>query len=68
MERDVLGHPPPMAPCRGRGEGCGVAAEQIVAGTANADVDVERVRDVLRANGCIVDAADLPPIEPRVDP
>ena len=44
------------------------AAEQIVAGTANADVDVERVRDMLRANGCIVDAAALPPIEPRVDP
>jgi hypothetical protein len=50
------------------GEACGVAAEQIAIGTANADVDAGRVRDVLRADGCIVDAAALPPIEARVDP
>ena len=50
------------------GEACGVAAEQVAAGTTNADVDAGRVREVLRANGCIVDAAALPSIEPRVDP
>ena len=68
VERDVLGPLRVMAPCMAMGEACGVAVEQIVAGTANAQMDVARVRDVLRANGCIVDAADLPPIEPRVDP
>ena len=68
VERDVLGLLRVMAPCMAMGEACGVAAEQVVAGTANAQVDVARVRDVLRANGCIVDAAALPPIEPRVDP
>ena len=57
-----------MAPCMAMGEACGVAAELVVAGTANADVDAGRVRDVLRANGCIVDVAALPSIEPRVDP
>ena len=68
VERDVLGPLRVMAPCMAMGEACGVAAEQIAAGAANADVDAGRVRDVLRANGCIVDAAALPPIEPRVDP
>ena len=68
VERDVLGPLRVMAPCMAMGEACGVAAEQIAAGTANAAVDVARVRAILRANGCIVDAAALPPIEPRVDP
>ena len=68
VERDVLGPLRVMAPCMAMGEACGVAAEQVVAGTANAQVDIARVRDILRANGCIVDAAALPPIEPRVDP
>ena len=61
VERDVLGPLRVMAPCMAMGEACGVAAEQVVAGTANADVDAGRVRDILRANGCIVDAAALPP-------
>ena len=52
VERDVLGPLRVMAPCMAMGEACGVAAEQVVAGTANADVD----------------AAALPSIEPRVDP
>ena len=68
VERDVLGPLRVMAPCMAMGEACGVAAEQIAAGTANAAVDVERVREVLRSNGCIVDTAALPPIEPRIDP
>jgi glycine/D-amino acid oxidase-like deaminating enzyme len=68
VERDVLGPLRVMAPCMAMGEACGVAAEQVVAGTANADVDAGCVRDVLRGNGGIVDAAALPPIEPRVDP
>ena len=68
VERDVLGLLRVMAPCMAMGEACGVAAEQVVAGTANADVDITRVRDILRTNGCIVDVSALPPIEPRVDP
>ena len=68
VERDVLGPLRVMAPCMAMGEACGVAAEQVVAGTANADVDITRVRDILRTNGCIVDVSALPPIEPRVDP
>ncbi len=68
VERDVLGPLRVMAPCMAMGEACGVAAEQVVGGAANAQVDVARVRDALRGNGCIVDAAALPPIEPRVDP
>ena len=39
VERDVLGPLRVMAPCMAMGEACGVAAEQIVAGTANADVE-----------------------------
>ena len=68
VERDVLGPLRVMAPCMAMGEACGVAAEQVVSGTANAQVDVEHMREILRSNGCIVDANHLPPIKPRVDP
>ncbi len=68
VERDVLGPLREMAPCMAMGEACGVAAEQIASGVANRDVGVAHVRELLRANGCIVDASALPPIEPRSDP
>lgn len=68
VERDVLGPLRVMAPCMAMGEACGNAAVQIVRGIANDAVDVARLREELRARGCIVDRAALPEIEPRCDP
>lgn len=65
VERDVLGPLRVMAPCMAMGEACGTAMHWLVRGE---EVDVAGLRDVLRGNGCIVDAEALPEIEPRVDP
>ena len=65
VERDVLGPLRVMAPCMAMGEAAGVAMASLAKGEA---VDVGALRETLRANGCLVDADALPPIEPRCDP
>ena len=65
VERDVLGPLRVMAPCMAMGEAAGVAMASLARGVA---VDVGALRETLRANGCLVDADALPPIEPRCDP
>ena len=65
VERDVLGPLRVMAPCMAMGEAAGTAARWLAKGER---ADVAALREELRANGCIVDVAALPPIEPRCDP
>lgn len=65
VERDVLGPLRVMAPCMAMGEAAGTAMTWLARGQA---VDIEALREMLRANGCLVDADTLPPIEPRCDP
>ena len=65
VERDVLGPLRVMAPCMAMGEAAGTAMRWLAKGDR---VDVETLRETLRGNGCLVDAAALPPIEPRCDP
>ena len=65
VERDVLGPLRVMAPCMAMGEAAGTAMRWLAKGDR---VDVETLRETLRGNGCLVDVAALPPIEPRCDP
>lgn len=65
VERDVLGPLRVMAPCMAMGEAAGTAMRWLARGAC---VDVSALRETLRRNGCLVDAASLPPIEPRCDP
>ena len=65
VERDVLGPLRVMAPCMAMGEAAGTAMTWLARGQA---VEIEALREMLRANGCLVDVAALPPIEPRCDP
>lgn len=65
VERDVLGPLRVMASCMAMGEAAGTATPYLVRGD---HVNLPQLRATLKANGCIVDAADLPPIEPRQDP
>lgn len=68
VERQVLGPVRVMAPCMAMGEASGIAAREVVsAGIPFSNVDVQRLRQRLRAVGAIVDENALPKIAPRVD-
>ena len=57
-----------MAPCMAMGEAAGTASAEVVKkGTAYKDADISRLKEKLRAYGCIVDYEALPVIYPRKD-
>ena len=61
VERDVLGPVRVMPPCFAMGEAAGLAADEVLAhGSTFAEVNYQRLRDRLRAQGAIVDDVDTP--------
>ena len=61
VEREVLGPLRVMAPCMAMGEAAGLAAHTVASeGGDFAGVDADRLREVLRGAGAIVDADQLP--------
>ena len=68
MQGQVLGPVRVMAPCMAMGEAAGTASAEVVKkGTAYKDADISRLKEKLRAYGCIVDYEALPVIYPRKD-
>lgn len=60
VERDVLGPLRVMAPCFAMGEAAGLAADEVITNSCSfAEVDIQRLRDRLRAQGAIVDAEQV---------
>ena len=68
VQGQVLGPVRVMAPCMAMGEAAGTASAEVVKkGTAYKDADISRLKEKLRAYGCIVDYEALPVIYPRKD-
>jgi hypothetical protein len=60
IERDVMGPLRVMGPCYAMGEAAGTASAQVVRESlAYKEIDVAKLRETLRANGCVVDIEEL---------
>ncbi len=68
VEGQVLGPVRVMGPCMAMGEAAGMACRQVVDDQISfSEIDMEKLRNNLRKNDCIVDVEQLPAIYPRVD-
>jgi hypothetical protein len=68
VEGQVLGPVRVMAPCMAMGEAAGMAAKQVVRkDTSFHQIDIQKLREELKAAGAIIGKEQLPPIYPRVD-
>ncbi|QGY44269.1 FAD-dependent oxidoreductase [Maribellus comscasis] len=68
VEGQVLGPVRVMAPCMAMGEAAGMAAKQVVRkDTSFHQIDIQKLREELKAAGAIIEKEQLPPIYPRVD-